>query len=226
MKYIKHYEIDNEKMNYDSLSPNEKGKMFFRFNLIKKMIGKNSGKILDIGSANGFIGNIIHGDFISLDISQINNTYSSVKIEGDALFLPFKNNSFSTVIISETLEHIVNPKQAIDEIKRILIPKGLLILSIPFNERISKTLCIHCNNLTPVNAHLHSFNLKSLKNLLKESGLSINKYGFYENKILEIFHFYSLYNKLPFSMLYYFDTIAKICINKYNKLIVKIIKGQ
>ncbi len=213
-------------MNYDSLSPNEKGKMFFRFNLIKKMLGNNSGKILDIGSANGFISNVINGDLISLDISQINNTYSSIKIEGDALRLPFKNNSFSTVIISETLEHIVDPKQTIDEIKRILMPKGLLILSIPFNEKILKTLCIHCNNLTPVNAHLHSFNLKSLKNLLGGSNLSINEYKLYENKILEIFHFYYLYNKLPFSILNFFDTIAKICINKYNKLIVKVIKGQ
>lgn len=226
MKYIKHYKIDNENMNYDSLSPNEKGKMFLRFNLIRKMIGENSGKILDIGSANGFISNVINGDLISLDISQINNKYSSIRIEGDALFLPFKNNSFNTVIISETLEHIVNPQQAIDEIKRILIPNGLLILSIPFNERISKTLCIHCNNLTPVNAHLHSFDIKSISRLLNKSDLSINKYKLYENKVLEILHFYSLYNKLPFPIFTLFDTIAKICINKYNKLIVKVIKGQ
>ncbi len=226
MKYIEHYEIDNKNMDYDSLSPNEKGKMVFRFNLIKKMIGKNSGKILDIGSANGFISNFFNSDFISLDISQINNTHSSIKIEGDALCLPFKNNSFNAVIISETLEHIVNPEQTINEIKRILTPKGLLILSIPFNEKISETLCIHCNNLTPVNAHLHSFNLKSISDLLSKSGLSISKYNLYENKVLEILHFYSLYNKIPFSILNAFDSIAKVCINKYNKLIVKVIKGQ
>lgn len=46
--------------------------------------------------------------------------------------LPFDNNAYDTVLLSEVLEHIRKPEQLIHEIYRIQKPNGFLLLSVPF----------------------------------------------------------------------------------------------
>jgi SAM-dependent methyltransferase len=46
------------------------------------------------------------------------------------------SSSFDIVLCQEVLEHTVNPYAAIDEIRRILRPGGLLLASSPLNFRI------------------------------------------------------------------------------------------
>jgi SAM-dependent methyltransferase len=46
--------------------------------------------------------------------------------------LPFKDNSFDTIILSDVLEHTPNPNDIFAELKRILRPKGYLLLNSPF----------------------------------------------------------------------------------------------
>lgn len=53
-------------------------------------------------------------------------------VSGDILNLPFINNSIDAIICLEVLEHVKNPFIAIEEVYRVLKPKGKLILSIPF----------------------------------------------------------------------------------------------
>ena len=45
--------------------------------------------------------------------------------------LPYNNRYFDVVISSETIEHLDNPKLFLQEIFRILKPKGILILTTP-----------------------------------------------------------------------------------------------
>jgi glycosyltransferase involved in cell wall biosynthesis len=47
--------------------------------------------------------------------------------------LSFEDNKFGCVICEHVLEHVENPARAIDEIKRVLKPNGLLILTAPFS---------------------------------------------------------------------------------------------
>jgi SAM-dependent methyltransferase len=49
----------------------------------------------------------------------------------DSTLLPFKKNNFDTVISTQMLEHVSDPKKVIQEIARILKPEGILILSAP-----------------------------------------------------------------------------------------------
>ena len=52
-------------------------------------------------------------------------------IIGDAQSLPFKNGSYSTVICSETLEHVENYEQAFNEIVRIVKNQGQICITLP-----------------------------------------------------------------------------------------------
>ncbi len=65
---------------------------------------------------------------ISIDIDPIR----SPDILGDISCTSFPDSSFDTVIALEVFEHINLPQKAIKEIYRILKPKGILLLSIPF----------------------------------------------------------------------------------------------
>lgn len=50
---------------------------------------------------------------------------------GDSLNLPFDDGSFDTVLSTQVIEHVVDPKRAVAEIHRVLRPGGVLILSAP-----------------------------------------------------------------------------------------------
>jgi 2-polyprenyl-3-methyl-5-hydroxy-6-metoxy-1,4-benzoquinol methylase len=51
--------------------------------------------------------------------------------EGSCAKLPFANASFDAVVSFETIEHIAEQDDFLDEIKRVLKPAGLLVLSSP-----------------------------------------------------------------------------------------------
>jgi len=46
--------------------------------------------------------------------------------------LPFKNEKFDTIILSDVLEHIPNPSHLILELKRVLKPNGVVLMNVPF----------------------------------------------------------------------------------------------
>jgi SAM-dependent methyltransferase len=46
--------------------------------------------------------------------------------------LPFADNEFDTIILSDVLEHIPEPKFLLTEIKRILRQDGVVLMSIPY----------------------------------------------------------------------------------------------
>ena len=46
--------------------------------------------------------------------------------------LPFNDGEFETIILSDVLEHIPQPEKLWQEMNRILVPTGILILNVPF----------------------------------------------------------------------------------------------
>jgi len=53
-------------------------------------------------------------------------------IVGDIHFLPCKSNSIGAIICLSVLEHIKNPWRAMEEIYRVLKPKGSCLIYVPF----------------------------------------------------------------------------------------------
>src|SRR5436190_4740066 len=48
-----------------------------------------------------------------------------------ALQIPFADEAFDTVVSTEVLEHVAEPRRALGEMRRVLKPGGYLILSTP-----------------------------------------------------------------------------------------------
>lgn len=94
-------------------------------------IGRLTGTIVDIGGGRN---SPLARDWppaarrIRLDISA----RFSPDVQGDAQRLPFRSNSVSGAVMSEVLEHVPEPWNALAEVHRVLRPGARLCGSVPF----------------------------------------------------------------------------------------------
>ena len=95
--------------------------------------------ILDLGSGQGGTADVLSEKniVISLDLSITRilnqNTFSNklFRVNGDALKVPLRNNSFDLVILQDVIEHVSDPGKIIDKIYSLLKENGVLYLSTP-----------------------------------------------------------------------------------------------
>jgi SAM-dependent methyltransferase len=58
--------------------------------------------------------------------------FKDCDVAGDLLDLPLANDCLDGVVLTEVLEHCVNPFRAIDEVFRVLKPGGRVLVTSPF----------------------------------------------------------------------------------------------
>lgn len=111
-----------------------------RYNLVNHLFLsflKNSNNVLDLGCGVGeYLVSAVDKKRLvigaDLDKFQLKNKICNfISVQCDALHLPFVHNSFDLILFSEVLEHLPHPEKALDEIVRVLKPKGILLLSTP-----------------------------------------------------------------------------------------------
>jgi SAM-dependent methyltransferase len=87
----------------------------------------SSQRTLDIGAQNGPYA-AHFPNRVALDIRP----GIGVQIIGDAQALGIADASFEVILCTEVLEHLPEPQKAIDEMFRVLVPGGLLLLTTRF----------------------------------------------------------------------------------------------
>lgn len=89
------------------------------------------GKTLDVGSKFGLVTK--GKEIVALDIvkDHLRLNVHSDRILADARRLPFVENSFSTVVATEILEHLDHPENAVREARRVLKKDGRVVISVP-----------------------------------------------------------------------------------------------
>jgi len=167
---------------------------------------KDGDRVLDIGCGNGRFLELI-GDkntkYSGIDssesfIKQARETYGHFGefIHGDALSLPYEDNSFDTIVSFGVLHHIPSKKlrkQFLSEAKRVLKKDGLMILTVwnLWNDRLTPVIKKYAvqkllgkskldfkDVLLPFGKkeearYLHAFTKGEIKRLLKKSGFNI-----------------------------------------------------
>jgi ubiquinone/menaquinone biosynthesis C-methylase UbiE len=134
--------------------------------------------------------------------------------------LPFLDSSFHLIIFSEVLEHLENPEEALRELKRVVKDEKNIIISVPFKERITYQLCIHCNKLTPTSTHLHSFDEQNLSRLLIDADLIPETKLKIGNKAATRLYLYILLRKAPFLVWKFIDKLFNIILPHPSHLII------
>lgn len=101
--------------------------------------------ILDLGSGEGGTAKVFSENnfIVSFDLSLIrlqrqkdsidlNSRTKEIKlVNGNALQLPFSDNSFDLIIMQDVIEHLDNHMNFYNEIRRVLKQKGMIYLSTP-----------------------------------------------------------------------------------------------
>lgn len=94
-------------------------------------------RYVDIGCGTGLILRHLPAGSVGMDINPRHvakaKKYapSAEVVLGDAENMPLPDQSFTTAICTEVIEHLVHPQKALAEINRILQPGGVVIGSTP-----------------------------------------------------------------------------------------------
>ena len=99
----------------------------------------------------------------------------------DALALPFAGATFAAVVAAEILEHLPEPAAALMEMRRVLAPGGLLIITTPNVNYLHERLPSYANRpaeaqslpAADAHGHLFAFTKAQLRALLGECGLQV-----------------------------------------------------
>ena len=224
--YIDHYQKDAVEFDYFEERKGETAHDERRVReFIISKIPKNVNSILDVGCGNGWVAKefLPKGKQVySLDVSVTNpaivkKLYQSEKhfcITADSFHLPFNDNSFDCVIASEIIEHVFDPAGFIKELFPLVNKGGRLIITTPYKEKLIYYLCIHCNQKTPANAHIHSFDENKLESIYSENNLESFKYETFGNKLLLYLRTYVILQFFPFWIWKLKDKCLNFLINK------------
>jgi ubiquinone/menaquinone biosynthesis C-methylase UbiE len=84
--------------------------------------------------------------------------------------LPLEDNSFDLVWSSEVIEHVADTGQWLSEVRRVLVPRGRLLLTTPAHGRALIALHGLERYSEPLGDHLHLYTHRSLRSLLEGFG--------------------------------------------------------
>ena len=130
-------------------------------------------KVLDLACGDGY-GSVVLArtaasvtgvDLDGETIERARSRYSSKNIDfivGDATDVPLDDQLFDVVVSFETIEHVKDPVAVVREIRRLLKPGGLLIISSP-NRPVYNALRTSRNEF-----HLNEMDLDEFSSLLSD----------------------------------------------------------
>ena len=234
--YIDHYKQDAKSFDYyRKKDPQLAHDMKRLAQVITHKIPSDAVRILDVGAGSNWVAKFMipkRKEVYAVDISHDNikkarDIYHEEKYHGfvaDAYSLPFRPNYFDVIIASEIIEHVVDPSKFVSVLTSYLKVGGVLLISTPYKENIPQHLCIHCNKLTPANAHLHSFNKEKILSLFNEENIQNVKIITFSNKLLSLMRFYPLLKIMPYGIWRVFDWLLNRIIPKPAKMLVKYYK--
>ncbi len=146
---------------------------------IDKYYSNIPGKIIDLGTADGFMLSTIKTEFpssqcvgveYSRGLVEVNKDSRTTIMQGDVNYLPIKECSFDIAIATAIIEHLPDPKKFLKETKRVLKNNGLIILTSPdpFWESIA-TIVGHL----PDEQHCKVLTIKEISSLFNAVGYKI-----------------------------------------------------
>lgn len=163
---------------------NEQKEVFYgntaRLSFLAKMVSRQ--KVLNIGVGNGAFEELAlknGADVFTLDPSE--DAIEKIRLRlnldekakvGYCQDIPFPDEHFDAVIISEVLEHLDETTllKTLNEIFRVLKDRGRLIGTVPSNENLDtqRIVCPECGTKFHRWGHVQSFSLKRLNILLRQ----------------------------------------------------------
>lgn len=130
--------------------------------LVRRFAGKSE-RVLDLGARRSPYTSGLPGLVVGLDLpaeedarlgfsSKSLNRFARgrhVAVFGRGEAMPFPDNTFDTVLMIEVIEHVEGDDQALREIRRVLKPGGVLVMTTPNGATFPEPAQYHLRHYTP-----------------------------------------------------------------------------
>jgi SAM-dependent methyltransferase len=208
--YRTHYRLDADLIEDPAdLHPVRSASERRRLETIRRVLALGSTElVLDMGCGSGWFAQLCHdagARVVATDIAPAGVAGARARFPEaarfavtDAYHAALADSSFDAVVLSEVVEHLEDPAAGLAEAARLTKPGGRVLVTVPYRETIIEHLCVHCNRLTPANAHLHRFDDEALQQLLCGVGLQPLQTHHMTNKLLELAGYPDLSRRWPY----------------------------
>lgn len=159
-----------------------------QFNYLKPYIkGKD---LLELGSGEGFVLEMFedHGfQVYGIEPSKVNRQIINKKLRNGKCDTDFVENvsksgkKFDVIIMSHVLEHLVNHRQVLEDLKKVLSKDGVLFIEVPNCE--NKETLEHSIKTQP---HLHHFTRHGLEKLMEQLDYKIIRIDIFDARVISI----------------------------------------
>ena len=148
------------------------------FDFLSQHLEIRNKHILEVGCGSGAILKYLHdhgarvkGIDLSREYLEYGREQYKLDLENINLFDLPESHKFDLIIYSDVLEHILNPKDHLEKIKKLLKQNGILYIKVPGIKHTRQAY--HFDFLKSLqNAHVYYFTSTSLTNLVSSCGFS------------------------------------------------------
>jgi SAM-dependent methyltransferase len=142
--------------------------------------------ILDVGAAQGFLGQLLHDSPLDLDAVEPNPTWAeharpfyrrvfASSIEDAEL----SDKTYRVVVCADVLEHTVDPVAVLQQLRRVATDDAIFIISLPNVTHLAVRLMLLFGYFPRMErgildrTHLHFYTLDTARDTLREAGLEV-----------------------------------------------------
>jgi 2-polyprenyl-3-methyl-5-hydroxy-6-metoxy-1,4-benzoquinol methylase len=142
--------------------------------------------ILDVGSAQGMLGQLLQGSGLEIDAVEPNPIWAdSAKPFYRQLFIgtietaQLPKNAYRVIVCGDVLEHTVDPISVLMQLREHATPDATFIISLPNVAHIAVRLLLLCGYFPKMErgildkTHLHFFTRETAQQMLQKAGLKV-----------------------------------------------------
>lgn len=180
--------INAEEWEHRIAKAQEKYRFQHRYRLaFDRLVKRKPSTWIDVGTGNGFLPDLVKPvlpgtsvvgiDFVPDVMRASDSLDHRLAVNTDAGHLPFESDSFEYVTCLDVLEHVVLPDHLLSEIRRVLVPGGHALFSVPNLQFVEYVASLARGKMPHPAAdprHMSIFTLDFLKKKMISSGLSVS----------------------------------------------------
>jgi len=171
-----------------------KGRRKILCDLLNKQINNHKNlKILDVGCGSGgtstaFLqfGQVTGTDFSFLALKFARNRGLTNVVRSSVTSMPFSSEKFDIITVLDVIEHVQEDSQVLNEIRRMLKPKGIVVVTVPAFQFLWSEHDV-------ASMHVRRYNNSTITKVLNKSQFKIIRISYF---VFFLFPFVAIYRLL------------------------------